>query len=179
MNDPIKVLYDEHDIISTVIEAARNSSALLGQDEARYEQTVRRMIDFFRNYADKFHHHKEEEILFPEMCKRNEMLQSGVIQEMLEHHTEFREMIASIESFLDKKNYMRASQQLNIYCEALLDHIAVENDEVFQMAESLFTPNELDGMYFRFSDCDKDLGESKKQELAKMADEIMKELNQA
>lgn len=179
MNDPIKVLFDEHDIITNVIDAAKGTSALIGTDDDRYEKIIRQLLDFFRNYADKFHHHKEEEILFPEMCKRNELLQSGVIQEMLENHAEFRDMLASIEKFLSEKNYRRVDQQLMIYCEALLDHIAVENDEVFQMAESLFGENELENIYFRFNDCDKEMGESKKDELVRMAGEIYSGLNKA
>jgi len=176
MNDPIQILFDEHEIIRMVVDAAKNSSALAGKEDSRYEQVVKKLLMFFRNYADKYHHHKEEIILFPEMGKRNELLQGGVIQEMLDNHAEFREMLGSIETFISNKNYMRASQQMEIYCEALLDHIAVENDEVFHIAESLFQEKELDAMYFRFADCDKELGETDKMELAKMANEIHEEL---
>lgn len=176
MNDPIQILFDEHEVIRLVVDAARKSSGYIGKDDSRYEQIVRKLLNFFRNYADRYHHYKEEIILFPEMCKRNELLQNGVIQEMLNNHTEFREMLGSIENFIREKNYMRANQQMEIYCEALLDHISVENDEVFQIAESIFQEQELDSMYFRFADCDKELGEGGKLELAKMANEIHEEL---
>lgn len=177
MSDPIQILYDEHDIIRAMIDVAKETSAYIGKDDARYDAAIRQILDFFRNYADKYHHHKEEEILFPELCKKNELLESGAIQEMLENHAEFREMLANIEHYLNEKNYMRANQQLMIYCEALLDHIAVENDEVFQMADSLFSKGELENIYYRFNDCDAELGEDKKKELARMADEVYAGLN--
>jgi hemerythrin-like domain-containing protein len=115
-----------------------------------YEDTVRQLISFFRSYADKYHHYKEEKILFPEMSKRNELLMDGAIKEMLENHEDFREMIRGIEQFLDEKNYSGARQQLEKYTEALLNHIAVENDEVFLMAESIFTEEELKKISHRF-----------------------------
>lgn len=175
MNNPVQVLFDEHEVIRTVIDAARKSRGSL-TDDAQYEEQVRLMVDFFRRYGDQYHHHKEEEILFPAMCKKNELLEGGVIQEMLDNHNDFREMLASVIKYLDEKNYMRADQQLNYYCEALLDHIAVENDEVFQMAESLLSETEMEDMYYRFADCDRELGDESKKQLAESADMINKEI---
>ena len=51
------------------------------------------------------------------------------------------------------------------YINDLLDHIAVENDELFIMAESLFNEDELERMYFLFQDIDMELGQVRKQEL--------------
>jgi hemerythrin-like domain-containing protein len=158
MNNPVKVLIDEHDIIVTATELAKEADKILLNDEEAYDKVLRKLIVFFRLYADRYHHYKEERILFPEMSRKNELLQDGVIKEMFENHEDFRSMIQSIETFLDKKNYPKAQQQLHIYTEALLDHIAVENDEVFQMAETLFTPDELEKIYFRFEDCDHEIG---------------------
>ena len=48
------------------------------------------LITFFRNYADKFHHYKEEKLLFPLMCEKNDMLENSIIAEMLDNHQDFR-----------------------------------------------------------------------------------------
>ncbi len=178
MNNAIQVLFDEHNMIKSVIGAAENIPALIGVNDAQYEKTVRQLLDFFRNYADKYHHHKEELILFPEMNKKNELLEAGVIAEMLENHADFRQMLKSVEDFLDKKDYRHVHQQLQLYFEALLDHIAVEDDEVFQVAESLFSENELENIFFRFQDCDRELGDSEKNEFLKTAAAIRQELLQ-
>jgi len=60
---------------------------------------------FFRNYADKFHHYKEEKLLFPMMCEKNEMLQDSIVEEMLENHREFRRLVKQIEDSLLSGNY--------------------------------------------------------------------------
>lgn len=162
MKNPITILFDEHEIIISAIDIAKRADELLATDEPAYEKTIRELIVFFRVYADQYHHHKEEEILFPEMNKKNELLEEGVIKEMFENHADFRDMIKRIEAFLDKKDYQMAQQQLHTYAEALLDHIAVENDEVFQMTDSLFDYQELEKLYFRFHDCDREIEEHNK-----------------
>ena len=182
MKDPVKVLFDEHDIIIAAIHIAKEADKLIAKKDnnnpasyqGNYESLVRELINFFRAYADQYHHFKEEQILFPEMSKKNELLEDGVLKEMFENHTDFRNMIKSIEIFLDGKDYLEAQHQLNTYAEALLDHIAVENDEVFQMAESLFEKEELEKIYFRFEDCDRELGEATKINLINQIKEIQK-----
>lgn len=165
MDSSVKVLYDEHEIIVSAIEFAKKAAASWKSDEEKFEKTLRTLLSFFRNYADKYHHYKEEEVLFPEMSKKNELLDGGLIKEMFDHHEDFREMLRNIDDYLSNKNYEAASRQLQEYCENLLDHIAVENDEVFQVAETLFTADELEKIQCRFADCDRDLGELKKKEL--------------
>ena len=165
MDKAIEMLYDEHDYIMTAIDNVKGMKPMIAADPDNYKKELSRYIDFFKNYADRFHHYKEEEILFPEMSKKNELLEDGVIKEMLDNHADFRIMIGNITSFNEAGELAKAHAEFEKYAEALLDHIAVENDEVFQMAESLFDESELDKIYFRFKDCDMDLGEEYKKEM--------------
>jgi len=176
MTESTQLLFDEHEIIISAMDIAKENEKLIGKDNVRYENNFRQILAFFKLYADGFHHHKEEEILFPEMSRKNEFLKDGVIKEMLDNHEEFRAMTASIEAFLNKKDYTHTSQQFNLYTEALLDHIAVENDEVFQMAETIFTDDEMEKIYHRFLDCDREIGDEKKKELVNRLDAIRKDL---
>lgn len=168
MNNPIKVLFDEHELIVSAIDIAKEAKKLIDKDNTVYEKTVKDLITFFRSYADQYHHQKEEEILFPEMSKRNELVGEGVIKEMLENHEDFRCMITEMEKTINNKDYKTTNTHLQKYTEALLDHIAVENDEVFQMAESIFDEAELNKLYFRFADADRELGDKRKEELVEM-----------
>ena len=173
MNNSLKVLFDEHDIIAAAAAIAKNASGLIGENNEDYELIMSELIRFFRVYADQYHHHKEEEILFPEMAKKSELLASGIIKEMFDNHAYFRELIGDIECDLEQQNYVEASVKMDEYIEALLDHIAVENEEVFQAACSLFTEDELENIYYRFTDLDRELGETKKKDFA----DLLKLLN--
>jgi hemerythrin-like domain-containing protein len=172
MNKTIQMLFDEHEIIVNAIDAAQQLKTQLGKSDKQYEQNVRDLIGFFRDYADNYHHHKEEQILFPAMKKKNELLADGVLKEMLDNHEEFRELINSVEKALDEKNYIQSQQKLDIYSEALLNHIAVENEEVFQMAETLLTEPEAEKMLFDFEDADIELGSGKKQEYEELIESL-------
>lgn len=173
----VKTLLDEHEYIVSAVKLVDPATALIGKNDNEYIRIARQLIAFFREYGDSYHHQKEENILFPEMNKKNELLGEGVIKEMFENHSDFRDMLQSAEQFLDKKDLMRASQQLHIYAEALLDHIAVENEEVFQMTESLFDDNELQKLYFRFKDNDTAIGMDKKKKLEDEMIELQKAIS--
>ncbi len=164
MNNSLKMLFDEHEIITRAVEIAKNAKSLIGKNDEEYEITISELIRFFRVYADQYHHHKEEEILFPEMAKKNELLAEGIINEMFDNHNYFRELIRDIELDLEQQNYSEASEKIDEYTEALLDHIAVENEELFQTAYGIFTEDELENIYYRFIDLDRELGETKKME---------------
>ncbi len=175
MNKSLKMLYDEHDVIMNAIDIVSNASSFIGKDDKEYEVIIRKLIHFFKAYADRYHHYKEEMILFPELSRRNELLGDGVIKEMLDNHDDFRGMIHLAEKKLNEKDYVLAQKLLEKYAEALLYHIAVENEELFHTAETLLSPEELDNIYYRFQDCDRELGEKMKQELADIIESMRKQ----
>lgn len=161
MINPVDVLYQEHEIIKKVIDEVRNVVNAPLKNASEYEKTILEAITFFKTYADKYHHLKEEEILFPAMVQKSELLESGVIKEMLDNHEDFRLIISNIEKSLSEKKYAEVKLLILKYTEALLDHIAVENDEVFQMALTLFSDKELEDVYYRFCDSDRELDEAR------------------
>lgn len=173
--DAIKILFEEHEIITDATNIAKGLRKIIDKPEL-YEQHVLGLIAFFREYADKYHHHKEEDILFPEMIKANELLESGVIQEMFENHENFRELIAEIEQLTKDKNYLSAQNKLEQYADSLIDHIAVENEEVFEIAKTLFSDSELEKIYFRFKDLDNELGENNKNILQERLNRIQQNI---
>lgn len=164
MPQAIELLNAEHETIKQRLNDARTALSALCKSEEDLSP-MQTYLNFFRNYADGYHHHKEEEILFPEMCRRNELLEQGVIEEMLQNHADFREMLADFEAAISSNRHAEALQILDRYAEALLDHIAVEDDEVFQMAESLFSESEIENIYYRFLDCDRERGDEEKAAL--------------
>ncbi len=172
MNNSLKTLYDEHTIIQNALEIAKNAKNLIDKNNEEYELIISELIRFFRVYSDQYHHHKEEEILFPEMAKKNELLADGILKEMFENHEYFREILRAIEADFEEQKYQEASQKIDEYAEALLDHIAVENEELFQSAYTLFTDDELENIYYRFMDLDRDLGETKKKDFTDLLETL-------
>lgn len=173
MKNPIDLLYKEHEVITEATSIAKDLRNIIDKPQL-YEQAIFELIAFFREYGDNYHHHKEEEILFPEMLIANELLKQGVVLEMFENHETFRELIREIEQFTKDKNYISAQNKLEQYVNLLIDHIAVENEEVFEIAKTLFSDSELEKIYFRFKDIDNELGENNKNNLRERLNRIQK-----
>ena len=164
-SNPIEVLVKEHDIISMAEGIVRSLQNTWEINENKYSQKVGHLILFFREYSDQFHHHKEEEVLFKKLRDNPDFLLNDIISELEGHHEMFRETVAEIEDALQNKDWPQTQKLLKEYVNDLLDHIAVENDELFNMAESVFSDDELERIYFLFEDIDRDLGQERKLEL--------------
>lgn len=168
MRNPISILFKEHQNIIRLVHYYYDIADLYKTDEQKYQEIVTDLLNFFKNYADKYHHRKEEDLLFPKMCEKNELLSSGIIGEMLENHSEFREQVGKVRAALEKRDYENTDRFLREYLENLMNHIAVENGEVFHIAEELFSEEELENIYFRFEDADNELGMKEKAEMEKL-----------
>ena len=165
-HDPIQTLMDEHNVISSSAEALQNLEELWKKDALKYKNSVHKLLKFLKEYGDNFHHYKEENVLFPEMKAHPEFRQHEIIDELEEHHNMFRDYVKEIEEALEEQEWEQVQSKLQQYMNDLLDHIAIENDEVFIMAETLFNEEELESMFFQFQDIDNELGATRKTELA-------------
>jgi len=168
MSNPVELLMQEHEVITKALNNVLNLKPFIFSDPEKFKSEIKSYISFFRNYADNFHHQKEERILFVQMKKKKEELGDGVIKEMYDNHEDFREMLSEIESLTDEGKYEKAFHQFESYNNALLDHIAVEDFEIFQMALSIFSEEELEKLSGQFSDNDRDLGTDYKTSMENM-----------
>lgn len=161
-------MYAEHEIISKAENVIDALDFSWEADAGKYEATVKSLVQFFREYADGFHHRKEEEVLFPAIRNHPDFAIPGMIDALLHHHDEFREYARDILAALEQSDYPESYKLLTHYMQDLKDHIAAENDELFVLAENLLGPDQLEAIYFRFQDIDHALGESRKNELIHM-----------
>lgn len=164
--NPIQVLINEHDVIVTAEEIIKSLNHTWQNNETLYCENVKKLITFFRQYSDEFHHKKEEDILFKELMNNPDFLLKDIITELENHHEMFREAVAEIEENINNKEFEKAQKNLSSFINDLLDHIAVENDELFSMAESLYDEEELRRIYFLFEDKERELGPERKKALA-------------
>ncbi|MBW6481490.1 MAG: hemerythrin domain-containing protein [Vicingaceae bacterium] len=167
-HNPLKVMYNEHDVIvkaEKIIEKLENTWE---QNPEQYAEKVKKLVEFFREYADGYHHRKEEDVLFPAIKDHPDFVLQEIIEEFETHHEDFREYAAEIVESVEECDYARSYKVLKQYIGDLLDHIAAENDELFVLAESLMDEQQLETIYFKFMDVDMELGESRKKEYEQM-----------
>ena len=158
------LLIKEHDVILDAGTLICTNRGLWISEPIEYEHNINHLLEFFSVYADTFHHQKEEEILFPAIAKKNEMAGVAVVSELLEHHENFRHLANQIRKALDNKEFTEVQELLESYISLLKDHIAVENDELFPMADDIFNPDELEKLYHKCIDKDTETGITLKEE---------------
>ena len=96
---------------------------------------------FFSKFADKCHHAKEEDLLFPLLNERGIPEQGGPIGVMLNEHVIGRDCVrrmreASEAAEFDGDKFARAAKE---FIPLLRQHIFKENNVLFRMAENVLT----------------------------------------
>lgn len=150
-------LKNDHESILIMLKIMTSISNLIRSEGKVDVVLIEKIIDFLRVFADKSHHGKEEDILFPAMEKAGIPNDGGPIGMMLRDHTEGRGYIAGIASSLEqyKINADKASLNgiatfMDNYAELLSQHIDKENKILFMIADSVLTENQQDLLYKEF-----------------------------
>ena len=135
--DPIADLMSDHRLIEAVMTALDRK---LNADGPFPHQFVEQALSFFIEYADRFHHFKEEESLFPAIAERGVTVEGGPIGMMLHEHTLGRKLLAGIRERLPAASAGDAPACASIrafaaqYTDLLRSHIWKEDNVLFNMA---------------------------------------------
>ena len=100
--DVTRVMMDEHQLILRMITLVEKNTALLEQRRFRNWQFYLDAVDFIRNYADRFHHAKEEDVLFVELIKNGMPEKNSPIEAMLMEHDQGRGHVRGMEEAAQK-----------------------------------------------------------------------------
>ena len=106
------------------------------------------LLEFFRLFADRCHHGKEEDLLFPLLQAKGMPRDGGPIGVMLAEHDQGRSLVKQMaeasEAYKTKVSGAggRWAEAARGYCALLRGHIDKENDVLFVMAERLLSPGE-------------------------------------
>lgn len=130
-----KVLSDEHQNILKVIDLVLNKCDETEQTRDIDFSFFKKVIDFIKNYADKFHHAKEEDILFKAMLNNIDNLHCNPIPVMLHEHDEGRTYVIGMEEGIWENNVELLLENTRGYCFLLQQHIFKEDNVLYPMAE--------------------------------------------
>jgi len=143
-----QVMVDEHKLILRMIALVENNTALLEQGKFRNWQFYIDAVDFIRNYADRFHHAKEEDVLFVELIKNGMPEKQSPIEAMHMEHDQGRAHVRAIEEAAQKALDGEIGQAPVIienakgYAALLRGHIEKEDDILYPLAERVL-PEEV------------------------------------
>lgn len=154
MNKPLKDLGNEHGAILIFLIIARKLADRLITPVMVDRSDLEAAIDFVRTFADKCHHGKEENIIFPWLLSKSPK-NAVLVNELLGEHKTARDYIRGVVEALP--NYSpgnpeawRISHHLIAYVDLLHQHIRTEAEQMFTLMESQLTPAEAENMQTDF-----------------------------
>jgi hemerythrin-like domain-containing protein len=176
---PTEILKHEHKIILMVLDAAKREVQSIRQRGKLHVAELEKMVDFIRNFADRCHHAKEENLLFVKMNEKGMPSESGPIAVMLKEHTEGRRRIKAISEAISKAQegnpatLQTISENLDAYIQLLRNHIEKEDNVLYPMADKVFTGQDQQSLSEAFDKVEAEqIGEGVHEKYHKLAHDL-------
>lgn len=150
----VDILVNEHENIKRMAVVMRAASLSVMKGTRLLVSDFDQMVDFIRNYADKHHHMKEENVLFDYMKKElgdpaEKLITYGM---MVEHDLGRLHMMELDEALREYEVSMSDDSKLDVivnttaYTYLINRHIDKENAAVFSFGEKNLTNASLDAV---------------------------------
>jgi hemerythrin-like domain-containing protein len=150
---PMKTLVDEHILIKrwlALIPAVLQDLDLT-TEEGRH--LILQGVDFIRSYADRFHHAKEEDVLFGYFDPNLDILK--VISQ---DHIVGRGHVKAVVEAVERQDKETVAEHLTAYRNLLTQHIKKEDDILWPWMERNLTMTQIGELYAKFQETDERMG---------------------
>jgi hemerythrin-like domain-containing protein len=142
---PTDILTDEHRVIEQVLDCLEKIVERSESDRKLDKQSAREAVSFFRNFADRCHHAKEEDHLFPAMETRGFPRDGGPTGVMIYEHQQARDHVRKLGENIeaaaegDPAAFQKFAHHARAYSNLLRNHIEKEDHCLFTMANQALT----------------------------------------
>ena len=156
--NPIEDLKDDHQLILRVLKVIEQLDDLVEKGNPFPTDLYKKIIRFIQFFADRCHHCKEEDRLFPMLEKRGIPNENGPISCMLRDHQRARQITAQAEEQLefaiegDAQAEQLVRELLMDYCILLDGHINREDKVLFEMADQVMSDADKSQLETEFID---------------------------
>ena len=167
---PLQKLVDEHALIKKMVALIPAIIDSLDVESEKEMQMVSGVVDFINAYADKFHHAKEEFILFKFVGE-----DLDITREMYAGHENARYHVRCLVAALHKKDEDEIAEHLRGYHEILTEHIQREDEVLYPWMDRKISVEDSKYLYARFKAADKQF-EDIPEKYIKIVDELEEKL---
>lgn len=176
-----EALKKDHRVIEKMIDILEKVSHKIDNGEDVPADILKNSADFIRNFADNYHHGKEEDLLFKKMEEKGFPIEGGPVGVMLIEHDEgrgyARAMAEAAEQYAagDSGAKKIFADNARNYGSLLLPHIQKEDGILYMMANNLIPEDAQQELLGIFNMVEKEkLGENGRQRYVDLVDEIEK-----
>jgi hemerythrin-like domain-containing protein len=150
---PMRQLVDEHVLINRWVALIPQILRLVDVNAAEDRRLLSDGVDFIRSYADRFHHAKEEDILFSYFDESLE-----IIQAMLADHETARAHVRQLVESVEGRDGDGVAEHLGAYGELLSGHIRREDEILYPWMDRELTTTQVGELFSRFAAVDQAAG---------------------
>jgi hemerythrin-like domain-containing protein len=142
---PTEILMHEHRVIEQVLDCLERMADRCESEGRLDGDSAREALDFFRNFADRCHHGKEEQRLFPAMEQRGFPADNGPVAVMRLEHEQGRQWIRGMDEAIagaavgEEQAVRQWLHHAHGYRNMLREHIQKEDHCLFPMADGALT----------------------------------------
>ncbi len=161
-------LVEEHGGIMHMLSIMSSVAQRLQNGENVDKKHLQKIVEFLQNFADKCHHGKEEDILFPRLIANQS--HTTVVNELLGEHKTGRDYIRGINESINNYAVGNADAfhiaiNAEAYVQLLTEHINKENAILFPMADKELSEQQQEEIMEQFEVLERDvIGEGKHEE---------------
>ncbi len=154
---PTEILSNEHRVIEQVLDCLEALAQQCRSTGIFDKHAAEDAIDFFRNFADRCHHGKEEAHLFPAIEARGLPRNGGPTGVMLYEHEQGRAHLRAMADSIDAAAAGDAAAQRRFlghaadYVGLLREHIRKEDHCLFAMANQALTEQDQENLLGAFA----------------------------
>lgn len=151
-----RVLIQEHVLIKQVLLLLDRSRQALEAGDPVPDLFFEKAVTFCEQFADRFHHFKEEFLLFGMLSYKKQGELDTAMGVLRYQHERCRQSMARIRTALpryeenDEMAVTRVLENLGVYVSLLHRHIGMEDRIFFPMAEQSLSPEEADSLEAQF-----------------------------
>ena len=153
MNTATQNLENDHVYILRLTDVMERMVVILSPDLSGMELVVK----LIQQYADGFHHAKEENLLFPLMLQKGFSNEQGPISVMLQEHVQGRNFVKGMSEGIerykqgDDSTIPQIYRAMQGYIDLLRAHIGKENNVLFRMADRVLSASEQEHLLAEFA----------------------------
>lgn len=170
--EPIAPLMIEHRLIERMIAILNRGIQIMEKENKADLDLIEVAVDFFKTYADRTHHGKEEDILFEQLIEKEiSDNHRKITNELIEEHKYAREKVkALLNAKQDYENQKdKSTDTIRDLIKDLTNfypaHIKKEDQEFFMPIMKYFSKQEKNQMFKDFYNFDKEMIHEKYQKI--------------
>lgn len=176
---PTEALKKEHRALEVMLSIMEKICLKLESEADVSHEHLDKIVEFFKVFADKCHHGKEEDILFPAMNQAGIPNEGGPIAVMLREHEigrgYIRNLAEAVIAYHEEVSgaSSRIIENMRNFIALLSQHIDKEDNILYPMADQLLTEEKQTELVTMFENVEKNvIGDGKHEEFHALLDHL-------